>query len=150
MIDLRSARMKPGYQIAPHEVVEPDMSETDWQDFERGIALFNRGEYWESHEAWELVWRRHLEPSRIFFQGLIQLAAAYHQLGRGIFHGVIKHFNNAGSKLGQFPDVFLGLDVKVLKAAIRDGRRKAEALGEENLKGMAEGWTVQMRFVRPD
>src|SRR2546428_4088054 len=43
---------------------------------ERGIELFNRGLYWEAHEAWEEAWMpdRH-GPDRGFYKGLIQVAA---------------------------------------------------------------------------
>ncbi len=147
--DLKSARMKPAYLVRPEDIVEPEMSEEDRADFERAVSLFNRGEYWESHEAWELVWRRHPEPSRIFFQGLIQLAAAYHQLRRGIYHGVVKHFNNAGLKLGQFPDRFLGVDVGALKRAIREGVKEAERLGEEGLERFNPELVIPISFRRP-
>ena len=119
--DLSKARVKPEYVINPEDVVEPSMSPDDWRDFEEGVDLFNRGLFWESHESWERVWRRHPEPSRIFFQGLIQAAAAHHQFRRGIRHGVIKHFNNALSKLDQFPGRFLGVDVTGLRESMRTG-----------------------------
>lgn len=147
--DPKSARVKPAYLIRPEEVVAPEMSGEDWSDFERGVALFNGGEYWESHEAWEQVWRRHAEPSRIFFQGLIQLAAAYHQLGREVHHGLVKHFNNSYLKLKQFPDRFLGVDVGALKAAIRDGLAEAKRLGEGGLAGFDPGLVVRIEFERP-
>ena len=131
--DLKAARQKPQYQIAPEDVVEPELSGEDRADFAKGVEFFNRGEYWESHEAWEMVWRRHPEPSRIFYQGLIQLAAAYHQLHRGIHHGVVKHFNNAEMKLVPFSPRFLNVNVEVLVAAIRSGRAEAERLREQRI-----------------
>ena len=127
------ARRRTGRRLRPEEVVEPRMSDEDRADFERGLALFNRGAYWESHEAWERVWRRHTEPNRVFFQGLIQLAAAYHQLGQGIQHGVVVHLNNARAKLEQFRDEFLGLDVSRIVVKIAEGIVEAERLGEGRL-----------------
>ena len=146
--DWKAARVKPAYQVRPEDAVEPEMSEADWEDFKRGVALFNRSRYWESHEAWELVWRRHPEPSRIFFQGLIQLAAAYHQLQRGVYHGVVKHFNNAGLKVGQFPDRFLGVDVGALKKAIREGVKEAERLGKKGLERFNPELVISISFRR--
>ncbi|MBT3606425.1 MAG: DUF309 domain-containing protein [Candidatus Latescibacteria bacterium] len=128
-----SARIKPGYVIAPADVVEPNMSVEDWADFQQGLTLFRAHKFWESHEAWELIWRRHLEPSRIFFQGLIQLAAAYHQVQRGIYHGAVKHFNNALLKLKQFPAEFLTVDVGRLVQAIEKSCDEVEHLGQERL-----------------
>jgi predicted metal-dependent hydrolase len=52
----------------------------DWtsEGFRRGAELWNRGRFWEAHEAWEEPWRaagRHTAAGR-FLQGLILLAAA--------------------------------------------------------------------------
>ena len=54
-------------------------------DLLRGAELWNRGRYWEAHEAWEEPWRaagRHTPAGR-FFQGLILLAAAALKHERG-------------------------------------------------------------------
>ncbi|MFQ5677410.1 MAG: DUF309 domain-containing protein [bacterium] len=99
-------------------LVQPELNPQDWEDFERGIVLFNSGKYWESHEAWEEVWKRHPENSRIFFQGLIQVAAALHQLQRQIYHGTEKHFRNALWKLKPFQPETLGIDVTQLVTAM--------------------------------
>lgn len=49
----------------------------------RGIDLFNAGEFWEAHEAWEGAWMPHRkEPASDFFKGLIQVAAGWHHYGR--------------------------------------------------------------------
>lgn len=146
----KSARVKQAYRVRPEQVVEPEMSAEDWQDFKRAVELFNNGHYWESHEAWELIWRRHLEPSRIFFQGLIQLAAAYHQLRRGIYHGVIKHFNNARWKLQHFPAHFLGVDVEALRDRIEAGLTEAERLGEARLNQFEPALIARIQFRHPD
>src|SRR5437762_3525728 len=46
-----------------------------------GAQLFNRGEFWEAHEAWEAVWneaRAAGDPAgTACAQGLIQVAAAF-------------------------------------------------------------------------
>jgi uncharacterized protein len=47
---------------------------------EEGIALFHRGDYFAAHEAWEEVWRSTTPEPRDLFQGLVQLAAAFHHL----------------------------------------------------------------------
>jgi hypothetical protein len=49
--------------------------------FWRGAALFDLGEYFEAHEAWEARWlTTELAGERLFLQGLIQVAAAFHKL----------------------------------------------------------------------
>ena len=47
---------------------------------EEGIDLFRRGEYFAAHEAWEEIWRSTTPEPRDLFQGLVQLAAAFHHL----------------------------------------------------------------------
>jgi hypothetical protein len=49
--------------------------------FWRGAALFDLGEYFEAHEAWEARWlTTKLPGERLFLQGLIQVAASLHKL----------------------------------------------------------------------
>jgi hypothetical protein len=45
-----------------------------------GIALFHAGRFFAAHEAWEEVWRSTTPEPRDLFQGLVQLAAAFHHL----------------------------------------------------------------------
>ncbi|KAA0230491.1 DUF309 domain-containing protein [candidate division KSB1 bacterium] len=100
-------RLRPA---PPHAAqLTPKLSEQDRADLAHGVALFNAGKFWESHEAWEQIWQRHDEPWRFFVQGLIQVAAAHHQLKRGIRHGAIKHLKNALVKLDVAPLDFAGL-----------------------------------------
>ncbi|MEK7727114.1 MAG: DUF309 domain-containing protein [candidate division KSB1 bacterium] len=84
-----------------------------------GLALFNAGEFWEAHEAWERIWRRHAEPWRFFIQGLIQAAAAHHQMRRGIHHGTVKHLMNALVKLEVAPPDFAGLALEEFRGYLR-------------------------------
>lgn len=148
--DLSQARIKPGYILRADEIAEPEMSEQDWDDFAEAVTLFNQGEYWESHEAWEVVWKRHSEPTRVFFQALIQLAAAYHQLGRGIHHGVIKHFRNSETKLRPFPDRFLGVDLQPIKQALSAGVEETTRLGPGGLNAFDPELIARIDFIRPD
>jgi predicted metal-dependent hydrolase len=49
--------------------------------FARGARLFNIGEFFEAHEVWEERWKVATDKTeRDFFQGLIQVAAAFHKL----------------------------------------------------------------------
>lgn len=87
---------------------------------DHGIALFNAGKFWEAHEAWEEIWMNHPEDGRFFIQGLIQLAAAYHQLQRKVYRGVLIHLKQAEERLRLFPPDFLGIDVPAILQVIAD------------------------------
>jgi len=150
LFDIRHFSISMGTIERKHRVTdlsnltEPAMSAEDWEDFHRGVVLFNSGQFWESHEAWEQIWKRHPETSRIFFQGLIQVAAALHQLQRGIFHGVDKHLRNALWKLRPFQPAFLGLNVQHLVAAIE--RCHAE-LDKSRIPEIRKRWVPKIKMV---
>jgi uncharacterized protein len=79
-------------------------------DLAEGVALFNAQKFWHAHEAWERLWLRATGEEKIFLQGLIQLAAAYHHVQRGTFRGGVRLFDAALSKLAPYPVHFLGVD----------------------------------------
>ena len=92
-----------------------------------GIALFNSGKFWEAHEAWEEIWMNHPEDGRFFIQGLIQLAAAYHQLGKKVYRGVVIHLKQAQERLKLFPSDFLGIEVSPILGVIDDSLAAIES-----------------------
>lgn len=49
----------------------------------RGVALFNAGEYFEAHEAWEDHWGKGPPAERALTLGLIKAAVALHHLAAG-------------------------------------------------------------------
>jgi predicted metal-dependent hydrolase len=54
-------------------------------DFRKGLELFNKAHFFDAHEALEDVWR--LVPadhfSKLHFQGLVQVAVAFHHQSTG-------------------------------------------------------------------
>jgi hypothetical protein len=147
--DPTAARLKPGYVLDPEDVVEFALTDEDRRDMAHGVELFNRGEFWESHEAWEQIWLRHAEPSRVFFQALIQLAAAYHQLHRGKHHGVVKHLNNVALKLGPFSGRFFGVDVDGVKAAVARSQAEIDRVGAEGIREFDPAAVHKIAFDPP-
>ena len=76
----------------------------------RGVELFNRGAFWEAHEAWEELWLRAGPDIRLFLQGLIQLAAAWHHVGRGNQRGAERLFRAGLEKLAPYRPSHAGID----------------------------------------
>jgi len=67
---------------------EDDLSGLAPQELlDRGIAEYNDGLFFEAHESWEEVWTGAPRALRPFYQGLIQVAAAFVHLGRGEYPG---------------------------------------------------------------
>ncbi|HTA53004.1 MAG TPA: DUF309 domain-containing protein [Candidatus Acidoferrum sp.] len=90
------------------------------EEFRRGIALFNSGKFFESHEVWEESWLKALEPDKTFLQGLIQVAAAFHHHGRGNMRGLRSLLAAGLAKLDQFPEAHRGIGL----GKLRDDARK--------------------------
>lgn len=75
-----------------------------------GVALFNAQKFWEAHEAWERLWLEADGDEKLFLQGLIQLAAAYHHVQRGTARpGGLRLFAKARAKLHKVRDGYLGV-----------------------------------------
>jgi uncharacterized protein len=124
----------PASTIDPSRLKEPVLSAKRMADYERGWDLFNAGEYWHAHEAWEQVWKECEAQSRIFFQGIIQLAAACHLLLQpGRYNGMMRNLSKAEEKLHLFPDTFLRVDVRELERHLARIRAAADVLGPHKL-----------------
>ena len=67
----------------------PRIALTDNRDFRKGLELFNQARFFDAHEALEDVWR--LVPahrsSKSHFQGMVQVAVAFHHQSTGNFVG---------------------------------------------------------------
>lgn len=113
-------------EIDLHSLTAIQLTPGEAQRFAAGITLFNEGRYWHAHEAWEEIWKEHPEDGRIFFQGLIQLAAGFHQLNRNIFRGFAIHLRQSREKLALFPQEFLGVDVGSLLSVIGENLKTIE------------------------
>jgi predicted metal-dependent hydrolase len=125
----RPPKKKPE-EIQREPLKELDMSTEDWKEFEHGVQLFNEGKFWNAHEAWEQVWLRHREDERLFFLGLIQLAAAYHHLvQKKNPRGMLSNFDKAYAKLEVFQPEYLGVFVTPLLRCIEEGKKSGTAPG---------------------
>src|SRR5947209_9010837 len=84
---------------------------------ERGIELFNRGLYWEAHEAWEGAWMpdRH-GPDRGFYKGLIQVAAGCLHYGRRNRRGAVNKWRSGAGYLRPYLPRHRGVELEPLVA----------------------------------
>jgi predicted metal-dependent hydrolase len=142
----RPGKKRPD-EISRTPLKELEMVGEDWAEFEHGVRLFNSGKFWNSHEAWEQVWLRHREDERLFFQGLIQLAAAYHQLlTKASYKGLLNNFDKAYEKLAVFQPEYLGVLVTPLLKFIEQGKKEAERLGPSEMTKFNHNLIPKMQF----
>ena len=131
---MKPPRKKRVDEIDRTNLEPPALDEAEWQIFRHGVALFNDGKFWEAHEAWEEVWKGRTEESRIFFQGIIQAAAAYHLIvTRPRYGGARNNIAKALATLELFTGNVLGIDVDELRRAVQQSQRVLEELGEANI-----------------
>jgi hypothetical protein len=103
--------------------------------FASGVEHFNAMRFWEAHEAWEHLWLPADGEVVEFYQGLIQLAAAYHHMRRGTFSGATRLFDASLRRLQPFPAGFHGLDREAavaVAASHRSASAAASSLGESD------------------
>lgn len=132
---MKLPRKKKAEEIDRSLLAEPQLNDDEWQKYLEGIGLFNAHQFWEAHEAWEEVWKHREEESRIFFQGIIQAAAAYHLvLVKRRYGGARNNFAKSLSKLELFSELFLGMDVAALREVLAKAKKKIESLGAEGLQ----------------
>jgi predicted metal-dependent hydrolase len=81
-------------------------------NYEQGIELFNRGDFFEAHEVWEELWLACPAAERRFFQALIQAAVALHHFGRGNYTGASRLFHSGRRYMEPYRPTYLGLDVE--------------------------------------
>jgi predicted metal-dependent hydrolase len=96
---------------------------------ERGLALLRSGEWFEAHEELELAWRAAPEAERDFCQGLVHVAVAWYQAGRGRRVGCERQLEKAGRRLAAYAPEHRGVDVSSVLAQIE----AAQALGSLDL-----------------
>jgi predicted metal-dependent hydrolase len=86
---------------------------------ERGIELFNRGLYWEAHEAWEEAWTPDRRgPDRGFYKGLIQVAAGCLHYGRRNRRGAVNKWRSGADFLRPYLPSHNGVDLAPLVARV--------------------------------
>jgi hypothetical protein len=69
---------------------------------ERGIALFNRGEYFECHEVLEEAWTTERGPRRLFLQALIHMAVGFYHNRRDNPAGAMRQLRKGLRKLAAY------------------------------------------------
>jgi len=76
--------------------------------------LIRQGEYFAAHEVLEDVWRAAESEERDFFQGLVHVAVAWYQAGRGNSVGCERQLEKAARRLGPYAPEHLGVDVTAI------------------------------------
>ncbi|MEE9218802.1 MAG: DUF309 domain-containing protein [Acidobacteriota bacterium] len=82
--------------------------------------LFERQEFFESHEVLEELWMASTGPERNLYKGLIQIAVSLHHLGDGNLRGARKVFDTARALLEPYQPSGAGVRLDRLVQDARD------------------------------
>jgi predicted metal-dependent hydrolase len=95
---------------------------------EEGVDLFNRGLYWEAHEAWEQTWipDRH-GPDRGFYKGLIQVAAGCLHYQRRNRRGALNKWRSGADFLRPYLPEHHGVELAPLVELVDANRARLES-----------------------
>jgi predicted metal-dependent hydrolase len=83
-------------------------------EYEHGLELIRSGEFFAAHEALEAAWRQAEPDERDFFQGLVHVAVAWYQAGRGNRTGCERQLEKARRRLAPYAPAHRGLDLEPL------------------------------------
>ena len=81
---------------------------------ETGLELIRRGEYFAAHDELEDAWRAAAANERDFYQGLVHVAVAWYQAGRGNRVGCGRQLEKAARRLGPYAPEHHSVDVASL------------------------------------
>lgn len=94
--------------------------------FEHGLDLIRAGRYFDAHEELELAWRAAPPNERDFYQGLVHVAVAWYQAGRGRSIGRERQLAKAARRLAPFTPVHRGVDVAALLEQVDAARGESD------------------------
>ena len=96
------------------------MNESDKMSelFQRGLDEYDKGDYFEAHEAWEDLWSDYNFPDRKFVQGLIQLSVSFVHLGNGNLIGAKNLLKKCQQKFDDYNGMHREINLSDLKSSI--------------------------------
>jgi hypothetical protein len=104
------------------------------QAVRKGVVLFDHQLFFEVHEVLEAQWFRTSGDEKLFLQGLIQVAVAFHHLHNRNLRGALALLQDGMDKLVPYQPVFLGVELREFLAQVEVCRREMERLGEKGLE----------------
>ena len=90
--------------------------------FEDGLAAIRNGDFFAAHEDLELEWRAAAAEERDFYQGLVHVAVAWYQAGRGNRVGCERQLEKAARRLAAYSPAHAGVDVESVLEQVERAR----------------------------
>ena len=111
---------------------EPVLDDAERAAFRQGVDEYNRGLFFECHDTLEDLWSGIRGPSRDFFQGLIQVAVAFHHVSNGNAAGALSMIERALGRFSTYPGRYFGFDLDAQRAELLAWRQRLGEPGWES------------------
>jgi predicted metal-dependent hydrolase len=92
-----------------------------------GLEHIRAGRFFEAHEELELAWRAAPPEERDYLQGLVHVAVAWYQAGRGRPVATARQLAKAARRLGPYVPAHRGVDVAGVLAQVERARERVAA-----------------------
>ena len=109
--------------------------------------LFNHHLFFEVHEVLEAQWRIEQDPPRLFLQGLIQVAVAFHHLERRNFRGAVSLLHDSLEKIMPYRPSFLGVELQEFVTQLIACYQELQRLGPEHCDQFQNTRIPRLQFV---
>src|SRR5881397_2629807 len=87
-----------------------------------GLDLIRSGEFFAAHEELEFAWRAASPEERDFYQGLVHVAVAWYQAGRGNRRGCERQLEKASRRLAPFAPAHRDVDVSAVLQQVEEAQ----------------------------
>jgi predicted metal-dependent hydrolase len=114
----RKKRSTPQSRI----VATPRTLELVSDAYKIGLDHIRAGRFFEAHEELEVAWRAAAPEERDFYQGLVHVAVAWYQAGRGKPVATERQLEKALRRLEPYEPEHRGIDVASLRAQLAELR----------------------------
>ena len=95
--------------------------------YKLGLEHIRAGRFFEAHEELEIAWRAAPADERDFFQGLVHVAVAWYQAGRGRPIATGRQLEKAARRLAPFAPAHRGVDVAGVLAQVQAAEARVAA-----------------------
>lgn len=112
----------------------------------KAALLFNHHLFFEVHEVLEAQWREERDPARLFLQGLIQIAVAFHHLERRNFRGAVALLHDGLEKIMPQRPAFLGVELQEFVTRLIACHQELHRLGPEACDQFPCTWIPRLQF----
>jgi|SRR5581483_4958234 len=113
----------------------------------KGTLLFNHHLFFEVHEILEAQWKEESGDVRLFLQGLIQVAVAFHHLGNDNFRGAAALLRDGLAKIAPHRPAFLGLELQTFATGLERCQQALQRLGPEHFRQFPLDLIPSLQFL---